>query len=306
MAHLTAASSEAAVSELFAGLRDNFSVNEADSVDFGPFTAGYELAFHLEGGSVDLRNDGSILVSELDIKWDNLRVYAGIDIPELCIGGFCIIPSPWGCILRAPRICVFSADPDIGIDLNLNGLLTSEISLAARPVLKYFVDPARPVGMSWLDAEDANLANQWQLFIDPDWVDIDLFDWADIVGDLLDNAIESAVDDLLWFLPGWAKSLIKAILGPVVDLVRAILDIGDDIDEWLSDLLGVSLGVFDLILTLVADFFAAKYPLLEVEDPFPVMGYQNGLIPIKIPIEDLAVSIDDTEMVLTANVGASL
>ncbi len=306
MAHLTVASSEVAVSKLFAGLRDNFSINEADSADLGPFTAGYEVAFHLEGGSVDLRNDGSILISELDIKWDKLRVYAGIDIPELCIGGFCIIPSPWGCILRAPRICVFEADPDIGIDLNLNGLLTSEISLAARPVLKYFIDPARPVGMSWLDAEDNNLANQWQLFIDPDWLDIDIFDWSDIVGDLLDDAINSAVDDLLWFLPGWAKSLIKAILGPVVDLVRAILDIGDDIDEWLSDLLGVSLGLFDFITTAVADYFAAQYPLLEIEDPFPVMGYQNGLIPIKLPIRDLAVAIDDSEMVLTANVGATL
>ncbi len=306
MAHLTVASSEVAVSKLFAGLRDNFSINEADSADLGPFTAGYEVAFHLEGGSVDLRNDGSILISELDIKWDKLRVYAGIDIPELCIGGFCIIPSPWGCILRAPRICIFEADPDIGIDLNLNGLLTSEISLAARPVLKYFIDPARPVGMSWLDAEDNNLANQWQLFIDPDWLDIDIFDWSDIVGDLLDDAINSAVDDLLWFLPGWAKSLIKAILGPVVDLVRAILDIGDDIDEWLSDLLGVSLGLFDFITTAVADYFAAQYPLLEIEDPFPVMGYQNGLIPIKLPIRDLAVAIDDSEMVLTANVGATL
>lgn len=306
MAHLTVASSEGAVSKLFEGLRDNFSINEADSVDAGPFTAGYEVAFHLEGGSVDLRNDGSILISELDIKWDKLRVYAGIDIPELCIGGFCIIPSPWGCILRAPRICIFEADPDIGIDINLNGLLTSEISLATRPVLKYFVDPARPAGMSWLDAEDNNLANQWQLFIDPDWLDIDIFDWSDIVGDLLDDAINSAVDDLLWFLPGWAKSLIKAILGPVVDLVRAILDIGDDIEEWLSDLLGVSLGLFDFILTAVADYFAAQYPLLEIEDPFPVMGYQNGLIPIKLPIRDLAVAIDDSEMVLTANVGATL
>ncbi len=306
MAHLTVASSETAVSKMFEGVRDNFSVNEADSADFGPFTAGYEVALHLEGGSVDLRNDGSILISELDIKWDKLRVYAGIDIPELCIGGFCIIPSPWGCILRAPRICIFDDDPDIGIDLNLNGLLTSEISLAARPVLDYFIDPTRPVGMNWLDAEDADLANQWQLFIDPDWIDIDIFDWADIVGDLLDDAINSAIDDLLWFLPGWAKNLFRAILGPVVDLVRAILDIGDDIDEWLSDLLGVSLGLFDLILTVVADYFSAQYPLLEIEDPFPVMGYQNGLIPIKIPIEDLDINIDDTEMVLTANVGATL
>lgn len=306
MAHLTAATSEAAVSKLFEGLRDNFSVDESDSVDFGPFTAGYELAFHFEGGDVDLQNDNSIVIKELDIKWDKLRVFLGIDIPELCIGGFCIIPSPFGCILRAPEICVFDDDPDFGIDLDLNGLLTSEISLAAKPRLEYFTDPARPAGMSWLDAEDADLANKWQLFIDPEWVDIDIFDFSDIIGDLLDNAIDNAVDDLLFFLPGWAKDLIKAILGPVVDLVRAILDIGDDIDEWLSDLLGISLGVFDLIITLVADHFAKDFPLIEIEDPFPILPYSGSLIPVKLPIEDLGVDINDEELVLTATVGETL
>lgn len=306
MAHLTAATSEDTVTRLFAGLRDNFSVDESDSVDFGPFTAGYELAFHLEGGDVDLQNDNSIVIKELDIKWDKLRVFLGIDIPELCIGGFCIIPSPFGCILRAPEICIFDDDPDFGIDLDLGGLLTSEISLAAKPKLNYFIDPARPAGMSWLDAEDADLANKWQLFIDPEWVDIDIFDFSDIVGDLLDNAIDNAIDDLLFFLPGWAKDLIRAILGPVVDLVRAILDIGDDIDEWLSDLLGVSLGIFDLIITLVADFLAEKFPLIEIEDPFPILPYSGSLIPVKLPIEELGVNINDDELVLTATVGETL
>lgn len=306
MAHLTAATSEKTVAELFGGIRDNLSVDESDSVDFGPFTAGYELAFHLEGGDVDLQNDNSIVIKELDIKWDKLRLFLGIDIPELCIGGFCIIPSPWGCILRAPEICVFDDDPDFGIDLDLGGLLTSELSLGVKPDLKYYTNPARPAGMNWLDAEDAGLENKWQLFIDPEWVDIDVFDWSDIVGDLLDNAIETAVNDLLFFLPGWAKDLILAILGPVVDLIRAILDIGDDIDEWLSDLLGVSLGIFDLIINLVADHFADKFPLIEIEDPFPILPYSGSLIPVKLPIEELDVDITDDEMVLTATVGATL
>lgn len=307
MAHMTIASSEDAVTKLFEGLRDNFHISESDSVDFGPFTAGYEVEFHLEGGDVDLQADNSLVVRELDIKWDKLRVYAGIDIPELCIGGFCIIPSPFGgCWVRAPRICVFDDDPDIGIDLNLNGLLTSEISLAAKPDLRYLIDPARPVGMSWLDAEDAGLANKWALFIDPEWVDIDVFDWADIVGDLLENALDNAIDDLLGFLPGWAKDLIRAILGPIIDLVRSILDIGDDIDEWLSDLLGVSLGLFDFIITVVADHFASKFPLLKIEDPFPILPYQNGLIPVKLPIESLTATFTDDELVITADIGATL
>jgi len=307
MAHLTAATSEKTVAELFGGLRDNLTVDESDSVDFGPFTAGYELAFHLEGGDIDLQNDNSIVISELDIKWDKLRVFLGVDIPELCIGGFCIIPKPWGgCFLRAPEICIFEDDPDFGIDLDLGGLLTSEISMGVKPDLKHYINPARPAAMNWLDAEDAGLESKWQLFIDPEWVDIDIFDWSDIIGDLLDNAIETAVDDLLFFLPGWAKDLILAILGPIVDLIRAALDIGDDIDEWLSDLLGVSLGVFDLIITLVGDHFAKKFPLIEVEDPFPILPYSNGLIPVKLPIEELKVAITNDELILTATVGETL
>lgn len=306
MAHMTIASSEAAVTKLFEGIRDNFSVDESDSVDFGPFTAGYEVEFHLEGGTVDMQSDNSIVIRELDIKWDRLRLFAGFDIPELCIGGFCIIPTPFGCLLRAPRICIFEDDPDIGIDLDLSGVLTSEISLAAKPDLRYRINPARPAGMNWLDAEDAGLANKWALFIEPDWVDIDVFDWADIVGDLLENALNAAIDDLLFFLPGWARDLIRAILGPIIDLVRAILDIGDDIDEWLSDLLGVSLGLFDLILQLVAEHFADKFPLLEFEDPFPIMPYQNGLIPVKLPVESLSATFTDDELILTADIGATL
>ncbi len=307
MAHLTIATSETAVQKLFNGIRDNFSIDESDSVDFGPFTAGYEVAFHLEGGDVDMQADNSIVVKELDIKWDKLRFYAGIDIPELCIGGFCIIALPFvGCVLRAPEICIFEDDPDIGIDLDLNGLLTSEISLAAKPDLQYVVNPARPAGMNWLDAEDANLANMWKLFIDPEWVDIDIFDWSDIVGDLLENALDNAIDDLLFFLPGWAKDLISAILGPVIDLVRGILDIGDDIDEWLSDLLGVSLGLFDLIITAVADLLADQFPLIEIEDPFPILPYQGSLIPVKLPIEDLDVTFTEDELVITASIGETL
>jgi hypothetical protein len=165
--------------------------------------------------------------------------------------------------------------------------------------------------MTDLDAEDAGVPNKWQLFIDPITVDIDLFDVADIVGDLLENAVKNVVDGLLGWLPGWAKDLILAILGPIIDLIRAILDIPDDIGEWLSDLLGVSLGFFNFIVNAVADYFAAKNPLYEFEDPFPIEFVDSlpfsppiPLIPVKIPIRDLSVSINDVEMVLAANVGA--
>ena len=311
MSHMTVAVSERGVKKLFETARDKFSFSDSGSGSFSGFSASYSVAFKLQDGTVDLRDDNTIKVSELDIKWTTLQLGLGFDIPEICIGGWCI-PMPWPIPdICLPKICVFSDNPDIAISLDLSSIITSELSLTASPVIKYRVDPGRTPVMTDLDAEDAGVPNKWQLFIDPITVDIDLFDVADIVGDLLENAVKNVVDGLLGWLPGWAKDLILAILGPIIDLIRAILDIPDDIGEWLSDLLGVSLGFFNFIVNAVADYFAAKNPLYEFEDPFPIEFVDSlpfsppiPLIPVKIPIRDLSVSINDVEMVLAANVGA--
>ncbi|MBY0395179.1 MAG: hypothetical protein K2X91_01750, partial [Thermoleophilia bacterium] len=158
--------------------------------------------------------------------------------------------------------------------------------------------------MTDLDAEDAGVPDTWQVLLDPVFLDIDLLDIPDIVGNILDAAIDTAVDGLLGFLPGWARALIKAILGPIVDLIRFILDIGDDIDEWLSNLLGVSIGLFDFAATLVADWFASRNPIFKLEDPYPVLGYSGPLIPVKVPIRTFDVTVNDAEMILGVDVGA--
>ena len=305
MTHFTVAVSEDTFREMFDVLRDSMAFSSSNSGNFGPFSAGYSVALHLEDGTIDLRDDNTVKISELDIKWDTLAVSIGFDIPELCVGGWCIVPNPFDdCLVSLPEICVFSANPDISIGLDLSGIITSEISVTASVLTKYRVDPARLAWMSDLDAEDAGVPNKWQVFIDPVTVDIDVFDVADIVGDLLEDAVTAAINGILGPLPQWAKDLILAILGPVIDLIRAILDLPDDIGEWLSDLLGVSLGLFNTIINFVADYFANQTPLYEFEDPFPVLPASGGLIPVKIPIRDLAVRVNTDEMVLEANVGA--
>lgn len=314
MSHLTIAASEKTFKALFEAIRDNFKFTRSDSGDFGPFTAAYSLEAHLEGGTVDLRADNTVQIKELNIKWDRLDLTLGFDIPEICVGGFCIIPNPFGgCLVRAPRICIFSADPDISFTLPLGGLITSEISVTGSLLTKYALNPARPSGMNDWDAQDANpsLASHWQLFIDPQFIDVDVFDIADIVGDLLENPVNAAIDNLLGFLPRWARNLIKALLGPIIDLIRDILDIPDDIQEWISDLLNVSFGVLDFILQLVADYFANKYPLHQIEDPYPLLEtatnpnpvFPPSIVPVKIPIRDLSVFNNDQEMILEGNVG---
>ncbi len=315
MSDLTIAASERTFRELFAILRDGFSFAKSDSANFAGFSASYAVAAHLEGGTVDLHDDNTVSISELDIKWDTLEAGIGFDIPEVCIGGFCIIPNPFGgCLVRAPRLCAFSANPDIGITLPLSGI-TSEVSATASLVAKYRVDPARTSGMSDLEVEERTPAipNLWQIFLDPKTLDLDPLDLADTVGDLLEAAVTEAIRDLLGPLPGWAKDLVLAILGPIIDLVRAILDLPDDVGEWLSDLLGVSLGLLNSIAQFLADYFAAKNPIHAFEDPLPILeeqvitlltGASLRLIPVKIPVRDLTVRVNTDEMILEANVGA--
>jgi hypothetical protein len=314
MPHLKVAASEKAFRKLFAKVVEKFVFEDADSRDLGPFTAGYDVKIHLEGGSVDLRADNTIQVKELDVKWDRLDLTLGIDIPGFCIGG-CIIPNPLGgCILEIPEICVFSADPDISITLHLHELITSEISITGRLLTRYKVNTDRPPDMDQWDAQlpeppDPKLYNTWQLFLDPQTVDIDIIDVADTVGDLLDNAILNEIAAL-----GVPQFILDA-LGGAISLVRAVLDIGDDIQEWLVDLLGVSLGLENVIGQALIEHFVTDEPLFELEDPFPILGEAPNpndrpdqpplpkLVPVKLPIRDLTVFNNDVELVLEGNVG---
>jgi hypothetical protein len=312
MPHLRVAASEAAFKKLFAKVVEKFVLEKADSKNLGPFTAGYDIKLHLENGSVDLRADGTVQVKELDIKWDRFNLSLGIDIPEFCIPGFCLVPTPFGCLVEIPPICVFSANPDIQIVLPLSdGVITSEISITGRLLTRYHVNPDRPAGMDQWDAQlqDPPLNNTWQLFLEPQFVDVDLIDVADTVGDLLDDAIEAAIEAL------GIPDVIADILGSIVDLVRAILDIGDDIQEWLEDLLGVSLGLENIIGQALIEHFVTDEPLFELEDPYPILGEAPNpndkenqpplpkLVPVKLPIRDLTVSNNDVELILEGNVG---
>lgn len=163
----------------------------------------------------------------------------------------------------------------------------------------------------WDAAEQSpSVANRWQLFLDPKRIHVELFDVADSVGDLLQKVADAAVDGALGWLPGWAKSIIKAILGSAIDLVRSILGLPDDIQEWISDLLNVSFGLLDFVLTFIADYFASRNPLYQLEDPYsilPAVPNPNAtflqLVPVKLPIRDLKVWNDDQEMVIEANLG---
>ena len=55
--------------------------------------------------------------------------------------------------------------------------------------------------------------------------------------------------------------------------------------------------------TAIADWFAAQYPIYELEDPYPILDAYGGLIPVKIPIRNPEVTVTTDEMVIEADVG---
>ena len=102
------------------------------------------------------------------------------------------------------------------------------------------------------------------------------------IGNLFENLVEQAIEDLLpGWLPGWVKDLLMALLQPVVDIVKAVLDVFDSVEDFLQDLIGEKLDLLGQIETAVADYFANKYPIREFEDPYPILT-DGPLIPVKI------------------------
>jgi hypothetical protein len=302
MSHITIAASARAFNQLFNAVRNNFRFSSSDSKDFGPFSSSYSIAIHLDGGTVTLNDDNTIEISDMDIYWDTLELRLCFNLPGFCTPSFCIIPDPWnGCLVGIPSICVGGP---ICVPLILSGLVSEISDVKASLITKYFVDPARTSAESDLDAELAGHPNKWQIFLDPIWVLVSPVDIPDTVANLLEQAVKDAIENMLpsW-LPGWVTDLIWAFFGPILDLVKSILEIAGDISEWISNLLNNMLGIVGVIETTVADYFANQYPIYQFEDPYPILPGEPGLIPVKIPIRDLTVKINSKEMIIESNVG---
>ena len=301
MSHITLAASEAAFVELFKLVRDNFTFADTANGSFGPFSASYDVKLHLEKGSIQLNSDGTIEISALDIVWDKLELEVCFTIPGFCVPGFCIVPDPWnGCLVGIPDICFGGP---ICVPLNLSGLVSEVSEVRARLDARYFVDPGRLPAWSDLDAEFAGKANEWQIFIDPDFVSVDPIDVPATIGNIFENLVEDALESVIpGWVPGWAVDLIFAVIGPVIDLIKTALGIVDEIEDFIQDLLGDAFDLPGLLQTVIADHFAAQYPIYEFEDPYPILT-GGGLIPVKIPIRNLAADVNDTEMIVTGDVG---
>jgi len=306
MPHLTVAASEAVFTETLEIVVDAFAFEPAGMHDFGRFKAGYDGRLVLAGGDVELRSDGTIRLHELDARWEKLDLTLVLDLPQLQIGGGCF-DGPLGGVVCLPAVTLFRGSPRITVTLDLAPFVRHELTLVATPLVRYFDPATTPIGKhcqqlhSTLDIDDT--ATQWRVYCDPQTIDFDPFDVADTVGDLVVDAFTAAIEATLPPGLGVLRDAVFAAIGSIGDLVRTLLDIPDDISEWLSDLFNVSFGVVNLVLQFVADFFGQCVSFFQLDDPYPVFPATDTLTAVAVPIEDLQATVDDLELVVTANIG---
>ena len=299
MPNITLAVAEDGIQELIKKVTDSFHISTSGSTS-GNFRVDYNAGIKLHGGKVNLRdNPDELVIRELDIVYDPLSVTIKIDIPKITIGGFCLIPpfnTPWGCV-KAPELSLFSPNPDITIPINLSSLIESEISVAADLDVNYFNNPQNN-GLDIFEAHAQNKADAWNIDLMPKWFDLDIIDVADTVGNILDAAIDSFIDNLLSWLPDWALDVISGIFGGIADMIRGILDIADDVGEWISDLLFTQLGLADFIINKLTDHFGNFNTIYSVENPFPILD--EPPYPVLLPISNFDFDIKSDELVITA------
>ncbi|MBL8767938.1 MAG: hypothetical protein JNL94_11260 [Planctomycetes bacterium] len=313
MSRITVAVSESTFKTAFGLLQRNFAMRLEETVTLGAVRAGIDARARLENGDVSLRQDGTVKVGELDLRWSRLTLSLEIDLPSICVGGGCI-GTRWLRICL-PRYCVFTAATDVSVAVDLAPYVGQEVSFESAFAVRYW-DPAAPgpdgpdpcepvrdllVAGELLDAFPTD-RKQWHVHLAPGPVDVDLFDFPDVAGDLVEGALRNAVVGLL--PEGPARTLVLAVIGSATDLIRTVLDAPDDFEEWLSDLFNVSFGLLDVVIQVVAAYFGRCIPLFRIDDPFVVMEAEGDLLPVSIPIDDVKITADDDELVITADIGA--
>jgi hypothetical protein len=314
---LTAAVSAKTVEDVFKAVVDKFKFEHQGSSGGGAVAVTYDIAFHFRNDTsvqpvLDLRDDGSVYLHNLKILWDKLELTIAISIPKTCVGGGCLVPNPaGGCAVQAPKVCIFGGHPDFSFPLAIDGYITSEVSVEGSFAVSHFLNPDRlPTDDDW-DAHDHKRANEWRLALAAQIVHVDPFHIADIVGDLFKKAIQDNIDRLLSGLPQSAIDLVNMLLGGIDSVIRDLLNLPDDLVQWLEQLLNGPVGPIDVISTFVTDFFLHKAPITLMEDPLPIDDplpiqapfHPQALNPAMVPIASLLAQVNSKELLLQGELG---
>lgn len=251
------------------------------------------------------------------------------------------LPWGPSCLLRLPEINIWGANPDITIPINLSGLVVSEFSgefsvntnkqvlmaKGARTTHQAHFDPdasneirdrfrsrissaipilpssaVNSIADAFVPFVKSNLADKWQFFLHDNWHNLDIIDIADTAGNILRNLTDHILDTILSPVPAILRGIVRAILSVIIDAIVAVLDIGDDLIEWLSSVFQTSFGLLDIIAQLIINFIGSMVPFYQFESPYPIIEDNSGLIPVLVPVEKLNVTINDKEFIVGADI----
>jgi hypothetical protein len=131
-------------------------------------------------------------------------------------------------------------------------------------------------------------------------IDLDFIDVADTVGDLLEDAMESEVDKL--FGETDLSDFVKSLLGSVIDFLREVLDLPDDLGEWFIDKI-IGAGIWDTILDWFG--FELTRPIFKLRDPFQIIKADDEpeLIQVMVPVEYVGIAVDSDELTVSIDIG---
>ena len=311
----TAAVSAGTLERIFQAVEQGFQFSKSGSTNYGPITVSYDVAAHLEGGSLSMQDNGpnapgTIVVKNLVVVWDKLSLTLGFQFPNLCVGGgsVCTLP-PWpdcdpptGCAswpvdfcVTLPQFCLFSGNPELDFTIDLGGgWLASEATVGAELFVYYGIGSGIP--------------NQWQLVPVPALpFALDIIDFSYTMS-VLEGVVQNAIDDLLNSLdvPDWAIQAFNDLLGDITNVITNILNIPYDLEQWFTEML-TQTGIFDSILQEIYKYLSLNLSAYKIiDDPFSVTGLSPAnitLVPVKIPIDFIGIQVTPAEIVIEGDVG---
>ncbi|GGZ02034.1 hypothetical protein ACFFTM_08525 [Pseudoduganella plicata] len=277
MSDVSLSVSEAAFETIYNRIVPTPSLPFSKTVSFAGLAFGVDGALHVAGaGDIDFEDGDSFWLDELKIGWDQLVLRLGFDIPAVTVGRFCIlrVQLPWesgdDCKWEFPGGQLFGADMDIGpLTINLNAII---------PYVVTEVSGRFSIGL-------VSEGDTLKLKVYKQSVDVDPISIQDTFGKLpalLQAALAAAAASFVAAHP--PMFLVDAALGilgfpTVTELLLDVLDIGDDVQEWLTRRLNVDIGIQNILAGLIAKAILEK-TMFDIPDPY-------GLLPsIDIDVAD--------------------
>jgi hypothetical protein len=260
----------------------------------------------------------AIRINELDIVIDRLDLTFRVNLPTITVGGNCLARHPvsGACLAQLPVFPLFQAATDFTIPVSLTGFRAEvsgeldlnlvhfsaadadALSVAARAFRENLVSnlaqqlaPDTPPEI--LDFFRMALVDGWELRAEPHWIDVDPFDVPDAAAASFNAQLTNAINGFGASLPATTRAALAAVVGNIGDFIRAVLDLPDDLQEFLLNLI-TSIGLVDQILELLSNQFGFLY-ILKVPDE-PEFDISPDIPPVAVRVTNAALNIEPEEL----------